>query len=102
MAGLKRRLLETSRGLTDIQSQYGRLLIAHEAIQREHDHLLALLIALARESQDRAWNPRPLRVRASTLATDAGWAITTSTPTNDFVEIRAIAQVPAVQGAKPS
>jgi len=100
MAGLKRRLLDTSRAAKTLKIGYDDLARQHADLQRDHDAMLSLLIALARESQERALMARALKVKKSTLAVKDGWAISTEVPDgSDYVTIHAIRQLPTAKVA---
>ena len=100
MAGLKRRLIDTSREAKSWKVSYEDLARQQADLQRDHDAMLSLLIALARESQERALMARPLKVKKSTLAVKDGWAISTEAPeASEYVTIRAIRQLPQPKNA---
>lgn len=95
MADLKRRVFEAERQLQDLGRQHASLLRRYENVQKEFDAILQLLIALARQAQDRTLGPKNLRVQSKYVERqDPAWAIATDTPKGkDYVEIRAIHQV---------
>lgn len=100
MAGLKRRFIDTARAAKTLKASYEDLARQHADLQRDHDAMLSLLIALARESQERALMARPLKVKKSTLAVKTGWAISTEAPDgSDYVTIHAIRQLPQPKDA---
>ena len=70
MPGLKRRLVNTSRSLDDTRRDHQQLLQAHARLMRDHDQIIALLVALGRQSQERTLIGKPLRV-SKKLAYDA-------------------------------
>lgn len=103
MANLHRRLLEAERTVKDLMNQHASLLRKYDNLQREFDSILTLLIGAARQSQERKWAARNLRIPVTLLdAQGADWAIATDTPKGKpYVEVRAIRHIIPKAGPPP-